>query len=236
MKTFAKLLMGVTMFGIMLFPVFALESKKFDFKNETLGAESKAFSALVGDWRIDKDGLNLVYAVDGRKRVTGLSAGAHGHARDLYGQKSAEFLKGIEPLRDYPLTVCKEFQNFKNGALTVSFKAISGKGDQAAGIAFNIRQNGEYLAIEANALENNLGLFKFERGKRSPLQWAQDVPPPERGWHTPKVVNKGKKIEGYLDNKKYIDYTYEDTIDGRIGLWSKADSYVLFDNFTVQPL
>jgi len=217
----------------MLFPVFALESKKFDFNNETLGAESKALSALVGDWRIDKDGPNLVYAVDGKKRVPGLSAGADGHARHLYGEKSAEFLEGIELLKEYPLTVCNEFQNFKNGTLTVSFKAIGGIGDQAAGIAFNIRQNGEYLAIRANALENNLGFFKFEKGKRSPLQWAQDVPPPERGWHTLKVVIKKKKIEGYLDDKRYIDCTYDDTINGRIGLWSKADSHVLFDNFTV---
>src|SRR5512135_2976132 len=127
MKTFGTLLMGVTMLGIMLSSVVALESKKFDFNNETLGAESKAFSALVGDWRIDKDGSNLVYAVDGRKRVSALSAGAEVHARDLYGEKSAEFLKGIEQLKDYPLTVCKEFQNFKNGTLAVSFKAISGK-------------------------------------------------------------------------------------------------------------
>lgn len=234
MKTLGKLLMGVTMFGIMFSSVVALESKKFDFNNETLGAESKAFSALVGDWRIDKDGSKLVYAVDGRRRVPGLSAGADGRARDLYGEKSAEFLKGIEPLKEYPLTVCKEFPHFKKGTLTVSFKAISGKGDQAAGIAFNIRQSGEYLAIRANALENNLGLFKFETGKRSPLQWAQDVPPPEKGWHILKVVIKKKKIEGYLDDKKYIDYTYDDTIDGRIGLWSKADSSVFFTNFTVQ--
>jgi hypothetical protein len=234
MKTLGKLLMGVTMFGIMLSSVVALESKKFDFNNETLGAESKAFSAPVGDWRIDKDGSNLVYAVDGSKRAPRLSAGADGNAKDLYGEKSSEFLKGIEPLKHYTLTVLKEFPNFKNGTLTVSFKAISGKEDQAAGIAFNIRKNGEYLVIRANALENNLGLFRFERGKRLPLQWAQDVPPPEKGWHTLKVAIKKKKIEGYLDDKKYIDYTYEDSIDGRIGLWSKADSYVFFNNYAVQ--
>ena len=58
------------MFGIMLSSVVALESKKFDFNNETLGAESKAFSALVGDWRIDKDGSNLVYTV-GKKKCRG---------------------------------------------------------------------------------------------------------------------------------------------------------------------
>jgi len=234
MKTLRVLFIWVIMSGITVFSVFAVEGKKFDFKNEALGAAPKAFSAMVGDWRIDKDGSHLVYAVDGSKRAPGLSADADVNAQDLYRDKAAEFLKGIEPLRHYPLTVCKEFQSFQNGTLTVSFKAISGEEDQAAGIAFNIRQNGEYLAIRANGLENNLGLFKFAKGKRSPLQWAQDVPPPDRGWHTLKVVIKGKKIEGYLDDKKYIDYTYDDAIDGRIGLWSKADSHMFFDNFVVQ--
>ncbi len=51
-----------------------------------------------------------------------------------------------------------------------------------------------------------------------------------------KVVIGEKKIEGYLDDKKYIDYTYKGPINGKIGLWSKADSYVLFDDFTVQLL
>jgi hypothetical protein len=234
MRTLIRLFFGLTLSGVAVWSAFAQEGRKFEFKDEAPGKESRMFGSVVGMWHIDKDGLKQVYAVNGRNRVPGLSAGADGHARDLYGEKSAEFLKGIEPLKDYPLTVCKEFQNFKNGTLTVSFKAISGKEDQAAGIAFNIRQNGEYLAIRANGLENNLGLFRFEKGKRSPLQWAENVPPPERGWHTLRVVIKGKKIKGYLDDKKYIDYTYEDSIDGRIGLWSKADSYVFFDDFIVE--
>ncbi len=234
MKTFGKLLTGLTLGGMIVLPVFALESKKFDFGNETPGTDSKAFSAIVGTWHIDKDGSTLVYAVDGRKGAPGLSADAEGHARELYGEKSTDFLKGIDPLKDFPLTVCKEFQIFKNGTLSMSFRAISGVEDQAAGIAFDIKQNGEYLAVRANALENNLVLFKFEKGKRSSLQWIDNVPPPTGGWHTLKVVIKGKKIEGYLDDKKYIDYEHREPISGKIGLWSKADSYVFFDNFIVE--
>jgi hypothetical protein len=45
---------------------------------------------------------------------------------------------------------------------------------------------------------------------------------------------KGKKIEAYLDDKKYIDYTNKEEVAGRVGLWSKADSYVLFDNFITE--
>jgi hypothetical protein len=115
----------------------------------------------------------------------------------------------------------------------VSFKAIGGREDQAAGIAFNIKQNGEYLAVRANALENNLALFKFEEGKRSSLQWIKNVPPPA-GRHTLHVVIKVEKFEGYLDDKKNIAYEHNKPIRGRIGLWSKADSYVFFDNFTFQ--
>lgn len=235
MKAFWKLLMSLTILGIIALPVFAVESRRFDFENETAGAASKDFHAIVGTWHIDKDNSNLVYAVDGRKLVKGLSAGAKEHATELYAEKYTGFLKGIESLKDFPLTMCREFPRFKNGTLTVSFKAISGGEDQAAGIAFNLKENGEYLAIRANALENNLVLFSFAKGKRSSLQWIKNVPPPSSGWHTLKVVIKGSKIEGYLDDKKYVDYTHKDTIDGRIGLWSKADSYVLFDNFTVQP-
>lgn len=105
--------------------------------------------------------------------------------------------------------------------------------DQAAGIAFNIKPTGEYLVIRANALENNLVLFKMEHGRRSSVEWVRNVATPANQWHALKVVITGKKIEGFLNNKKFIDYTCKEGIDGRIGLWSKADSYVFFDNFTV---
>lgn len=36
------------------------------------------------------------------------------------------------------------------------------------------------------------------------------------------------------DGKKYIDYTFKEEIAGRIGLWSKADSYAFFDNYIVE--
>ena len=86
----------------------------------------------------------------------------------------------------------------------------------------------------ANALENNLVLFKFEKGKRSSLQWVKDVPTPSSQWHTLKVMIRGKKIEEHIDDRKYIDYKHHEPISGKIGLWSKADSYVFFDNFIVE--
>jgi hypothetical protein len=46
----------------------------------------------------------------------------------------------------------------------------------------------------------------------------------------------GKKIEGYLDGKLYPEHDLPAPVAGRIGLWSKADSYVYFDDYSVMPV
>ncbi len=213
------------------------QSKKilvYTFDSEIPGAEAKGFSSFVGKWHIDKDGENIVYAVDGRKWEKGLLAeGIVSKAKALYGKRYAEFLDNLEAYKYFPLTICKDVSNFTNGTLIVKFKGISGRIDQAAGIAFNIKKNGDYLVVRANPLENNLVLFKMERGRRSPVQWVRNVRTPSRVWHELKVVVRGRNIKGYLNGKLYIGYNWREKISGKIGLWSKADSYVFFDNFKV---
>ena len=105
----------------------------------------------------------------------------------------------------------------------------------SAGLAFNLKPNGDYLVIRANAVENNLVFFKMEQGRRSSVRWVGKISIPTNQWHTLRVVVSGKKIEGYLDNIKYVDYRWNQNIDGKIGLWSKADSYIFFGNVSVKP-
>ncbi|TWJ17566.1 family 16 glycoside hydrolase [Geobacter argillaceus] len=235
MKGFRIIVLALSVLGLVALPVLAGAVKKFDYKNDAPEAEARAFSSLVGNWHIDRDGNRNVYAVDGRKGEQGLmAAGAKEKAKGLYGERYAEFLGNLETYRYFPLTLNKEFQSFRNGTIEVSFKGVSGRIDQAAGIAFNIKPNGDYLVVRANALENNLVLFRMEGGRRSSVEWSRNVPVPSNQWHTLKVVINGNKIEGYLNNRKYIDHTWKENIDGRIGLWSKADSYVFFDNFSIE--
>lgn len=235
MKTLNVLVLA--MLGVLTaLPCFSQEARQFDFEGETLGADSKAFVSIAGTWRIDRDGSNTVYAVDGRKWEQGLMAtGVLEKAKGLYGERYAEFLDNLEAYKYFPLSILKEYPGFQNGTIAVSFKALSGRIDQASGIAFNIKPNGDYLMVRANALENNIVLFKMEKGKRSSVQWIRNVPTPSATWHTLKVVVEGTKVEGWFNGKKYIDYTHKEDIKGKIGLWSKADSYVLFDNLSVQP-
>lgn len=234
MKGFRAIIPAMAVFYLAAHPVSSCAAQKIDFKNGVPGAEASAFSSIVGNWHIDMDGSRHVYAVDGRTWEQGLmAAGAREKAKSLYGEKYAEFLESLGAYRYFPLSVCNELKSFRSGTIGVSFKAVSGRIDQAAGIAFNIKPNGEYLVIRANALENNMVLFSMERGRRSSVQWVRNVPTPTNQWHNLKVVINGKKVEGYLNGTKYIDYTLNENIDGKIGLWSKADSYVFFDNFAV---
>jgi len=87
----------------------------------------------------------------------------------------------------------------------------------------------------AGIAENNLVLWKFEKGKRSSVKWIRNTPTPTRQWHDLKVRIAGPKVAAYLDGKLYLEHVLPEPVSGRIGLWSKADSHMYFDDFTVTP-
>src|SRR5215471_7244555 len=236
-KSLRAISIAVCGFAAVVLPVVAAQQPmKIEFSNDTVGAEPKSFVSVVGIWRIENEGGNKVLAVDGRQWKEGqASAGIADKARALYGERYAEFLDRVQAYAYYPYIVAQDVQDFRNGDITVRFEGISGRIDQGAGILFNLKPNGDYLTVRANCLENNLVLWKFEKGKRSLVMWIRDTPTPSQQWHELKVHIAGAKVEGYLDGKRYLEHTLPEPVSGRIGLWSKADSHVYFDAFTVTP-
>src|SRR5712691_4658852 len=214
----------------------AADTLKIDFSKDTVGAEPSSLVSVVGIWRIESEGNKKVLAVDGRQWKEGQStAGIADKARALYGDRYAEFLDRVQAYAYFPYAVAKEVENFTNGEIAVRFEGISGRIDQGAGLLFNLKPNGDYLTVRANPLENNLVLWKFEKGKRSSVKWIRNTPTPSRQWHDLKVRISGAKVEAYLDGKLYLEHTLPEPVSGRIGLWSKADSHVYFNDFTVTP-
>src|SRR5215210_5375071 len=218
-------------------PGLAAQPTKIDFSEETVGADPKSVVPVVGVWRIESEGEKTVLSVDGRQWKEGQSAsGIADKARALYGERYAEFLDRVQAYAYYPYAVFKDVSDFKEGEISVRFEGLSGRIDQGAGILFNLKPNGDYLAIRANCLEENLVLWKFEKGKRSSVKWIRNTPTPSRQWHELKLrVVAGTKVEGYLDGKLYLEHTLPQPISGRVGLWSKADSRMYFDEFRVTP-
>src|ERR1700732_10844 len=216
----------------LVLPPAAQQPTKIDFSSETVGAEPKSLVAVVGIWRIEGEGGKNVLAVDGRQWKEGeSSAGIADKAKALYGERYAEFLDRVQAYAYYPYTVAKDVPDFRNGEITVRFEGLSGRIDQGAGILFNLKPNGDYLTVRCNTLENNLILWKFENGRRSSVEWVRNTPTSSRQWHDLKVRISGNKVEGYLDGKLYLQHTLPEPVSGKIGLWSKADSYMDFDEF-----
>ena len=58
----------------------------------------------------------------------------------------------------------------KDVEVSVKFKPVSGKVDQAAGIVWRYQDKDNYYIVRANALEDNVVLYKVENGKRTDLK------------------------------------------------------------------
>jgi len=214
----------------------AEQPTKIDFSGDTVGAEPTALLSVVGVWRVENEGSKKVLAVDGRQWKEGQSsAGIADKARALYGERYAEFLDRVQAYAYFPYAVVKDVPDFRSGEISVCFEGLSGRIDQGASILFNLKPNGDYLTIRANCLENNLVLWKFEKGKRSSVKWIRNTPTASHQWHDLKVRISGNMVEGYLNGKLYLEHTLPEAVSGRIGLWSKADSYMHFDEFTATP-
>src|SRR5262247_63795 len=208
----------------------------FDFSGEAVGAETNSFVAIVGNWVIAADGDNRVLAVDGRKWKEGqASAGLADKARAIYGERYAEFLDNVQAYAYFPYAIAKGVDDFREGEIAMRFKPLDGRIDQGAGILFNLKANGDYLTVRANALENNLVLWQFVHGKRSSVKWIRNTPTATRQWHSLKLVVGGKNVECSLDGKPTLTHELSAPVSGNVGVWSKADSFVYFDEYAVNP-
>ena len=87
----------------------------------------------------------------------------------------------------FPLCIYDAFEA-RDVDLSVSFKPLSGRVDQAAGLVWRYRDPDNYYVVRANALEDNVVLYKVENGERSDLKirgggflsYGKEAPVPAR--------------------------------------------------------
>jgi len=131
----------------------------------------------------------------------------------------------------YP--VCfKDDTSLKDGFVEVKFKPISGKEDQAGGVVWRCKDKDNYYISRANALENNVTIYHTVNGKRSEKKRINTKVTSNR-WHTLRVDFKDNYFAATFDGKRafvWKDDTFKDA--GKVGLWTKADSTTLFDDFS----
>jgi hypothetical protein len=126
--------------------------------------------------------------------------------------------------------------------LSTRFRPVSGRVDQAAGLVWRFQNEDNYYIVRANALENNVVLYKVEKGKRTDLPlkgegrtYGKKAQVPSGQWSTLRVVAAGPRFEVFLNGSKLYDV--EDSTfsqAGKVGLWTKADSVTQFDDVTIE--
>jgi hypothetical protein len=139
----------------------------------------------------------------------------------------------------YPLLL-KDDTDIKDGFIEMKFKAVAGSEDRAAGLVWRARDANNYYVVRANALEDNVVLYKTVDGVRSALDivgrkggYGIDVSVPANQWHGLRVDFNGSRFKVRYNGKQLFevdDSTFSDA--GKVGLWTKADSVTLFDEIT----
>ena len=260
--------MKAIVFGFAVFalcgPLIAAEIK-VDLSKEQVGKAPKAFEPMVGTWVIAEDGGEKVVMVDGRPWVASKDNPTRlllETARKLYGTSNEELMDNAKQFAYYPVAVLRGVDNFSNGTIRVKFKTMGGEADRAYGILFNVKPNGDWLAVRYNDTENNVGLWEFHNGIRRNVRFSDRNKPfmlDRAAWHELKLDVDGATLKTFLDGALALEYTLGSEpvagkkgppnadlfpannpvlrapVAGKVGLWSKTDSTSYFKDYVVSP-
>jgi hypothetical protein len=139
----------------------------------------------------------------------------------------------------YPLAL-RQGTSIKDGFVEASFKPIAGSEDRAGGLVWRAMDANNYYVVRANALEDNVVLYKTVNGARSSLEilgrkggYGVKVAVPANQWHTLRVDFAGTRFQVTFDGKSLFevdDATFAEA--GMVGVWTKADSVTAFRDFS----
>ena len=131
----------------------------------------------------------------------------------------------------YPVCL-KDDTSLKDGFVEVKFKALSGKEDQAGGLVWRAKDANNYYVARANALEDNVTIYHSINGRRTEEKRSNMKVAPNQ-WHTLRVDFQGRHFAISFNGQKALDWDDETFKDaGKVGVWTKADSVTVFDDFS----
>jgi hypothetical protein len=257
--------------GVVVFTAVLLAAKagaaeiKVDLKSEQVGKTPVAFEPMVGTWVVAQDGNDKVIMIDGRPWVASKDNPTKlllQTARKLYGTSNEELMDNAKQFAYYPVAVLKSVESFSNGTISMKFKTVAGDSDRCSGILFNVKPNGDWLAVRYNDTENNVALWEFHNGIRRNIKFSDRANPfmlDRSTWHELKMTVDGASFQAWLDGALALEYTLggdpqagrrgppnpdlfpannpvlRPPVAGRVGLWSKTDSTSYFKNYVVSP-
>ena len=204
---------------------------------ETIDFEAVAPGRLPSGWSSAATSTGWFTAITGKgapQQWEVLSDATAPSGAKVLAQVSDDRASGRFPLAVYG-------RDLVDGEVRVKFKPISGSVDQAAGLVWRYQDENNYYIVRANALEDNIVLYKVEDGKRASLapvgrkgDYGVKHTVPANAWSTLAVAFTGSRFTVSFDGAKLFeveDPTFSGS--GKVGVWTKADSVTYFDDFEV---
>jgi hypothetical protein len=114
---------------------------------------------------------------------------------------------------------------------------VSGKIDQAAGVFIRFRSPDDYYAVSANALENNVSLYRVAAGTRETIG-RMEVNVSAQAWHTLGIAARDDCLTVLFDGGELFvatDRRFPGPA-GKVGLWTQADSMTWFESLETGSL
>src|SRR5437660_12724197 len=186
---------------------------KVDLSKEQPGKPPATFEPMVGTWVVAQDGADKVIMIDGRPWVASKDNPTRlllQTARRLYGTTNEELMDNAKQFAYFPVAVLKGVDNFSDGTISLKFKTVSGDSDRCSGILFNVKPNGDWLAVRYNDTENNVALWEFHNGVRRPVKFSDRTKPfmlDRNAWHELKMTVDGSDFKAWLDGSLALEYT-----------------------------
>ena len=135
----------------------------------------------------------------------------------------------------FPLAIYKPL-SAANMDVSVRFKAVGGRVDQAGGIAVRLADPNNYYVARANALEDNVRFYRVSNGRRTQIAGAS-LKVSANEWHALGLKAEGETFTVTFDGKELYRATDKSiTAAGRVALWTKADSVTRFDRIEIKTL
>jgi Galactocerebrosidase, C-terminal lectin domain len=135
----------------------------------------------------------------------------------------------------FPLAIFEPI-TAKNIEVSISFKPIAGRVDQAGGIAFRVVDADNYYVVRANALEDNVRFYRVVKGRREQIDGV-NTKVAGNTWHTLGLKAQDERFTiGF--NGKTLFTTSDKTFAGagKVALWTKSDSVTRFDQIAIDVL
>jgi hypothetical protein len=136
---------------------------------------------------------------------------------------------------DYRFPLCVwDGLEAKDVKVTIRFKAVDGGVDQAGGIVVRLQDADNYYVARANALEDNVRLYKVVGGVRRQIA-GKSVPVLKAVWHTLELRSEGEELAVAFNGESLIQIRDQTFVNaGKVGIWTKADSLTHFAEIDIE--